>query len=144
MKSKVEFEFYAKRKENKVSYLAAIFIGALAGTISGLLGVGGGIVLIPLLVYILKLEFKHAVVASLVIIVPTAVSSVLGHVRSGSLSGWTLASWLLIATIIFGAVFGSQLGAYFCNKWDIILLKRIFACLLLITGVKMLLSTFTK
>ncbi len=118
-----------------MTYILSIIIGLLAGTISGLLGVGGGIILIPLLTYGLKMDFKHAVTASLVVIIPTAISGIVSHLRSSPIP-----DWLPVIIVIVGAIIGAQIGVWLCHVLDVQILKKIFAVLLLCTCIKMFFS----
>jgi uncharacterized membrane protein YfcA len=80
-------------------------IGALAGLVSGLLGIGGGLVMVPLLAGWLGMPLKRALGTSLLsivaLVVPgTVVHAVLGHVDLG-----------ICVTVVVGAVPGARLGA---------------------------------
>ena len=66
-------------------------LGAFAGTIAGLFGVGGGLIIVPVLAIIFKYQgiandvIMHlAIGTSLAIIIPTSISSVLAHHRQGA------------------------------------------------------------
>jgi uncharacterized membrane protein YfcA len=88
------------------SGLAFAAMGLLAGFASGLLGIGGGIVMVPIMSGLLHMPLKRAVGTSLVIIafmvIPgTAVHAALGHID------WTIFLWLSIG-VIPGAALGSR------------------------------------
>ena len=89
--------------------------GAIAGLIAGLLGLGGGVVIVPALVIIFPLlgipaePMMHLIIGtSLATIVPTSVSSVLAHYRRGAVD-WqifrSMAPWML-----FGAIAGGEIA----------------------------------
>lgn len=118
-------------------YLLSILIGVTAGLTSGLFGVGGGIVLVPLLTLLLKMDFKHAVTASLVIIIPTAIAGIIGHLRASPL---TKSSWIIAGIVIVGAIVGAQIGVWLCHNLPVNVLKKLFACILFFTGIKMFIS----
>ncbi len=119
-------------------------VGAVAGLIAGLLGLGGGVVMVPALVIVFPLLglpdnlLMHLVVGtSLAAIVPTSASSVYAHYLVGAVS-WQifrqLAPWMLI-----GAVFGGEIA----HLLPSIVLQRIFAAYVLIASVQMIRGSAT-
>jgi uncharacterized protein len=83
----------------------SLAIGAVAGLLSGLLGVGGGVVLIPGFLYVLKMPLRRSFATSLAVItviaIPgTVVHSFLHHI-----------SWSLVFYLVLGAIPGAYLGA---------------------------------
>jgi uncharacterized protein len=91
--------------ESGSSAWAAIMIGLATGFFSGLLGVGGGLVLVPCFIYILHIPLKKAFGTSLAVImviaIPgTVVHSLLHHI-----------SWSLVLYLVIGAIPGAYLGA---------------------------------
>ncbi|MDF1580638.1 MAG: sulfite exporter TauE/SafE family protein [Desulfuromonadales bacterium] len=92
-----------------------VLLGAGAGFLAGLLGIGGGIILVPLFLYTFPLAgfpaqiVVHAAFAtSLAVIIPTAVSSTLGHRKRGNVD-WHQVFFLGVGGMI-GAVMGSTLA----------------------------------
>src|SRR5215208_2771679 len=81
-------------------FLAGIFIGAL----SGLVGVGGGVVMVPLMVLGLGLTTKQAVSTSLAVILFTGVVASIGYTVAG------FADFLSLAPLVVGSVVGAWLG----------------------------------
>ena len=121
--------------------LAAIAIGAgvVGGILAGLLGVGGGIVIVPALYFALTmtgmepdLTMKVAVGTSLATIVFTSLSSSLGHYRRGALDLDLLKLWA--PSILIGVVCGSFLGAWISGR----LLVAVFATVALIVAADMI------
>lgn len=120
--------------------LAAYLVtGLLSGLIAGLLGLGGGIVVVPALMWLFaKLGFAPgwvphlAVGTSLATIVGTGSASVYAHQRRGAVR-WDLfrqlAPW-----IVLGAWIGSAVAAVLAGGW----LRRLFAVFLLYLGTRML------
>jgi uncharacterized membrane protein YfcA len=84
---------------------SAIAVGLVAGLASGLLGVGGGIVMIPLLVVVVHLTQHHAHATSLAAIVLIAASGTIRFALDGSVD-WGVAGLLAAGTLI-GAPFGA-------------------------------------
>jgi len=95
-----------------MEFVLYLFLGALAGLTAGLFGVGGGMVIVPVLVFSFTLQgfapevLTHlAVGTSLATIVFTSINSVLAHHRKGAVR-WPLVHWMTLG-IIIGAVLGS-------------------------------------
>src|ERR687895_1270464 len=81
-------------------------IGILAGGLSGLFGVGGGILIIPGLVLFLGMAQRTAHATSLAAIIPIAASGVAGYALEGSVD-WPAATWLATGAAA-GAVIGTK------------------------------------
>ncbi len=113
---------------------AMIGVGMVAGLLSGLLGVGGGVIIVPALVYFLGFEMHAAVGTSLAIIVPTAIASALTHYRQGNVR---LDAFALIAV---GSVLGSVAGARFAQVVPGDTLRKAFAVVMIFTAVRMLMG----
>ena len=86
------------------AYIAFIGIGLLAGLLSGLFGVGGGTVIVPLLVLLLHFDQRLAAGTSLAAIVPTASVGVISYATTGSVA------WIPAIILAAGAVVGAQIG----------------------------------
>lgn len=107
--------------------LALLVTGLFAGIVAGLLGVGGGIVSVPVLFYLFgqvgvadDVRMHLAVGTSLALIVPTAISSALAHHERGAVDVGLLWSWgpamlagVLLGTVLAGAVPGAVLTIAF-------------------------------
>lgn len=113
-----------------VLILTAI-ISLIAGVFSGLLGIGGGLILVPLFHYVLKMNMHMAVGTSLAIIVPTALVGMFRH-ASGSFVDWRI----FIFSVLF-AILGGFIGAGISMNLDVMLLKKIFAIFLILIAIKM-------
>ncbi len=116
--------------------ILGIISGITVGLLSGLVGIGGGVVLVPLLLYVFKVDMHVAAGTSLAIIIPTAISGVVGHLSHGNVS------WKLALIITIGAIAGSFLGAWMANILPAASLKKIFAFLLLLISIKVLLDAY--
>lgn len=114
--------------------LLLILGGLLVGIIGGLLGIGGGVLLVPLLVYGFKLPIHQAIGTSLVVIIPTAISGSLVHI-SHSHVVFKYVLYLVVFTIL-----GSFLGAQCAQFLPAPVLKKIFAIFLFVIAFKMLLA----
>lgn len=87
------------------AYLGYVLIGLVAGLLSGLFGVGGGTVIVPLLVLLLRFDQRRAAGTSLAAIVPTASVGVISYALSGSVA------WVAALILAAGAVVGAQIGS---------------------------------
>ncbi|MCC4909061.1 sulfite exporter TauE/SafE family protein [Microbacterium sp. cx-55] len=87
-------------------FAACIGTGLLAGLLSGLFGVGGGTVIVPLLVMFLKFDQRLAAGTSLAAIVPTATVGVISYAVHGSVA------WVPAILLAVGAVVGAQIGTW--------------------------------
>jgi len=115
-----------------------VLVGSLAGFLAGLMGIGGGIILIPLFLWAFKVAgfapeiIVHAAFGtSLAIIIPTAVSSTLGHRKRGNVE-WRQVSRMAIGGV-FGVVTGSALAAGLSGD----VLKGLFGLMQIGAGLKM-------
>ena len=90
--------------------LTCIGVGLLAGLMSGLFGVGGGTVIVPLLVLILGFDQRLAAGTSLAAIVPTATVGVISYAVHGSVA------WIPALILAAGAVVGAQVGTWLLPK----------------------------
>lgn len=93
-----------RQRRSTRTILTLIGIGLFAGLLSGLFGVGGGIVIVPALVLLAGYNQRLAAGTSLAAIVPTATVGVISYAATGSVS------WLAALLLAVGAVFGAQIG----------------------------------
>lgn len=107
-------------------------IGVLTGIISGLLGIGGGIVMVPAMVLILGLSQHLAQGTSLLVIVPTAAAGSITHLRLGNIR-LPVAGWLAL-----GGVAGAAAGAGLALLAPDEALRILFGLFLLYTGGRMI------
>ena len=96
--------------------LTLLAAGALAGTVAGLLGIGGGVIIVPVLALVFEAQGVHpeivikvAVGTSLATIVVTALSSIWAHHRRGAVR------WPLVRTMTPGVVIGAFIGAWLAD-----------------------------
>jgi uncharacterized membrane protein YfcA len=80
-------------------------IGALAGVLSGLLGIGGGVIMVPAFVQFARMEVKSAVATSLVCVGAFAVPGTITHAVLGHID------WRVAAALIVGVIPGARIGA---------------------------------
>ncbi len=107
-------------------------VGLFAGVMGGLLGVGGGVVTVPMLILLFQVDPHKAIGTSLAAIVPTAIIAASRHIQLANVE-WKLAG-LIAAGAVFGAFLGASATSYISGDW----LRRIFAAFLILMAVRML------
>ncbi len=114
----------------EVARLASIFgVACFVGVAGGLFGVGGGILLVPLLVLLFGFEQHRAQGTSLVALVPpTGLLAFLNYYHAGQVN--TLAGVLLMPGVFLGGMYGSQLA----QKLSPRRMRRVFAGVLFAVG----------
>jgi uncharacterized protein len=111
-----------------------LFYGVTIGLITGLLGAGGGFLLIPALIFLLKLPMKKAIGTSLMII---ALNSLIGFV--GDLGHFSI-DWLFLFKITFIAIGGIFIGGALGKKLPGDKLKKGFGWFVLVMGIYILIK----
>ena len=112
----------------------AVIAGALAGAVSALAGVGGGVLLVPTFRAFFGLDQKHAIATSSAIIFVTTLASSVQFARGG------LIDWKLFAFTAIGSVLVAFFVADQLKKFQNLTLERGFAVLLITGGIVMLLG----
>ena len=110
-----------------------LLMGLTTGVLSGVLGVGGGVVLVPMLVFFLGTEQHMAQGVSMLFIIPTALSG-LDHLYKSKLVN--LQSAMLISV---GAIFGTLISANFVQYIPASDLKKLFGAFVIYSGFRMVL-----
>jgi len=118
---------------NLTLVISLIIIGLLAGILSGFMGVGGGVVMIPLMILFLGFNQHEAQGMSLAVLaVPVTFLAAYTYHSSGHPINWKFA---LIIAVFF--VVGGYLGSKVAISINQNVLKKIFAIVLVIAAVKM-------
>lgn len=111
-----------------------ILIGLAAGIIGGMVGVGGGIIIVPALVYFLAFSQHQAQGASLTLMLfPVGILGVINYYKKGYVD------FRFAGLLAIGFVVGSYLGSKFSLSLPQVTVKKIFAVLMLLVALKMLL-----
>jgi uncharacterized membrane protein YfcA len=115
--------------------LILLLVGIVAGFLSGLVGIGGGIVIVPVLVYFFSMSQKSAQGTVLfMFLLPIGVLGVYNYYKAGHVD-FKLAAIMAI-TFILGSYFGSKTAIALDTK----IVKQIFGLSIVIIGIKMLLG----
>lgn len=111
---------------SEVKKLALVILtGVLAGFLSGLFGVGGGLIIVPALMAILGLDQRRASATSLVAIIPTAAAGSASYAMSGNVS------FVAMLILILGALAGAQIGVLLLRRLPDRILPWIFVAFVL-------------
>jgi len=121
-----------RRTVREVSLL--VLIGAIGGVLSGAFGVGGGIIMVPLLTIVAGLDHRRASATSLVAIIPAGI---VGTVTYGLTGHVDLVAALLIAA---GGVAGTFIGTRLLHRLSIGWLRWLFIGLLVLVAVRLFLE----
>ncbi|WP_428224639.1 sulfite exporter TauE/SafE family protein [Flavobacterium sp.] len=112
--------------------VALIITGLLAGMLSGLVGVGGGIIMVPMMVFVLGFSQHQAQGTSLaVLVVPVTALAVMNYYKEGYIN------WKYAAVIALFFVVGSYFGSKIAVNIDQKMLKKVFSIILVAIGTKM-------
>jgi len=118
---------------NLQTIMLLILVGLAAGALSGLVGVGGGIIIVPCLVYILGFSQREAQGTSLgLLLLPVGILAVMNYYKKGYIDIKVVA--IMCIAFVAGSWFGSKLALTMPQDT----LKKVFAVLMLLIAGKML------
>lgn len=110
-----------------------ILIGIAGGIMSGMFGVGGGVIIVPAFVFFLGMSQHEAQGTSLgLMLLPIGILAAMNYYKSGNLD---IKAGLIVA---FAFVFGGWIGSKISLGIDQALLKRIFGALMLFVSIKLI------
>ena len=120
-------------------------VGAVAGILAGLLGIGGGLVIVPMLIYVFalhnvpnELTMHLALATSMASIIFTSVSSFMAHHKRGAVH------WDVVKKIVAGILVGTFLGSCFASAMSTNFLKIFFIIFLYFVAIQLLLNKKPK
>lgn len=113
--------------------LLLLVVGAIGGTFSGAFGVGGGIVMVPLMLWMLGFDQKRAAATSLAAIVLSSISGTITYLANGHVD---VVAGLLVGA---GGIVGSLIGARLLKILPVVWLRWGFIALLVIIAIRMFL-----
>jgi len=110
-----------------------VIVGLLAGMLSGLVGLGGGVIIVPALVYLLGFSQHQAQGTSLgILLLPAGIFAVLNYYKRGYID-------LKVVLLLFvGFLVGGYLGSKLSLNLPEATLKKVFACALVLIAAKVL------
>lgn len=112
-----------------------IVIGIAAGMLSGLVGVGGGIIIVPALVYLLAFSQKQAQGTSLaILLLPIGILAVLNYYKDPEVNLDVKVVALITLGFLAGSYFGSKLALFLPDAT----VKKVFAIFMMLIAIKML------
>ncbi|TFF87136.1 MAG: sulfite exporter TauE/SafE family protein [Promethearchaeota archaeon] len=123
---------------NYKTIIITILIGILAGISSPLFGVGGGLVVTPLLVLIFHFKVHRSIAASIFIMNFTTAFSIFQHFMSGYISSDAIDTFIMVLILGIGTVLGSVITSYIFKKTKQRILKYIFVIIVLTIAVPLL------
>lgn len=113
----------------------AAIIGLTAGISSGLFGIGGGVIIVPMLIYFFKFQQQTATATSLVaLLLPVGILGIINYHRAGFIQLENIKLGLVIATVMF---LGTYLGSKFAISLQTITLTRMFSIFLVLVAVRL-------
>jgi uncharacterized membrane protein YfcA len=130
MKAKAECR---SNGEHEIKYGRVPAVGALAGLTSGLLGISGGILNVPLFHTYVGIPMRYAIGTSSLALFFTALAASIEHYRLGQVDLYTA---LLLAP---GLILGARIGALTAHRVEPSILRKVFAVLLLVVVLRMIL-----
>lgn len=119
-----------------MTYLPLLAIGLVAGVLAGMFGIGGGLIIVPALLYFMKLSEVDSIATSLAALIPpVGLPGAMEYYSHGHVN---LKYAMLIAAGLF---LGSYFGARIILSLPPLAIRRIYAIFLVIVAVRMLLSS---
>jgi uncharacterized membrane protein YfcA len=110
-----------------------LLVGIFSGALSGLIGVGGGIIIVPCLVYFLAFSQKMAQGTSLgILLLPAGILGVIQYYKQGHID------FKVVVIVALGFVVGNFIGSKLALAISDVVLKKIFAVVLILVAVKIL------
>ena len=110
-----------------------LIIGLAAGVLSGMVGVGGGIIVVPALVYFLAFSQQQAQGTSLgLLLLPAGIFAVINYYKEGYVD------YRVVGVLALGFILGSFFGSKIALSLPQETVKKVFAILMLIVSIKML------
>jgi uncharacterized membrane protein YfcA len=122
-----------KKPMTVTTLLILLAVGLAAGILSGLVGIRGGIILVPVLVYFLGFTQHQAQGTTLfMFLLPIGILGIMNYHKAGNVDYKT--ACIIATTFVFGSYFGSKLAISLDQK----AIKQIFGAIMIILGAKML------
>lgn len=129
------FHFQTEQPVKKLNIYAALLIGFVIGLLSGMIGIGGGIILSPVILLLHWADMKHTAAVSALFVFINSIAGLAGIYTNGFHFNYEMGLMIVIA--LCGGIAGAYLGS---RKFHSAILKRILAVVLLIASLKLISS----
>jgi uncharacterized membrane protein YfcA len=123
----------------RVNRLLGSGLSVVAGFLAGLLGIGGGIIHVPMMTYLLCMPVHIATATSHFILVFTTLTGVISHLVMNT----HITNWLVVVFLALGIVPGAQVGAVLSRRLHGTLIIRLLALAMLLLGIRLILQFFS-
>ena len=123
--------------QNSVSFATAMVIGIMAGLLGGMFGVGGGLIIVPALAGIAKMDRRRASGTSLAATLPIAAAALVTYVADGNVD------WAVALCLASGAIVGAIVGTHLLSVIPKNILTIIFVITVLATAARLGIGTET-
>jgi len=120
--------------DHQVRRAWGIALSFAAGFIAGLLGIGGGIINVPMMIYVLRFPLRIATATSQFILIFTTLIGILTHL----ILGMEFGNLSVVVFLALGAILGAQLGAQLSRWLRSILILRLLALALIVIGIRLI------
>ncbi len=121
-----------KSKSNKTKIIVCLISGIFVGFINGFFGGGGGMIVVPLLIFVLGLEEKMAHATAILIILPLSITSSIIYITQGNFD------LLNLGLTTIGVVVGGVIGSLILKKINNTVLRFAFAFIMICAGIKLM------
>ncbi len=122
----------AKLKSKKVILIISLISGIFVGFLNGFFGGGGGMIVVPVLVFLFGLEEKKAHATAILCILPLSITSSIIYITKGSLD------FLNLGLTTLGVIVGGIVGSLLLKKMNNKVLRIIFSVVMIIAGIKLM------
>ena len=120
-------------KKGWIMFLS-VLSGVLIGGINGFLGAGGGMLLVPLLQYVLKIEDKKAHATAVFVILPISLISGIVYIIKGAVD------WSIFLPVVIGSVVGGIVGTFLLKNMKSEVVNLLFWGVMIASGLWIVLS----
>lgn len=113
------------------SHWRALVVAVSVGVLGGLVGQGGSFMLIPLMIYFIRIPSRIAIGSNLAIVILSSAAGFVGKAITGQIE------WLLTVPIVLAVIPAAQVGSYVSRDTPILLLRRLLALLIAVAACRM-------
>ncbi len=127
---------YKDNTGNQITYYInipiAITFSFVVGILSGLFGIGGGALMVPLMLVVFNFPASLGVATSMFLVLLSAVAGSIGHIQQGNVA------WIYTLALVPGAWLGAKFGVWVNGKLNELVFLRVFRVLILLIGIRMI------